>query len=1373
MPDNISLTHGLIRQGIPESKIDVAAVVGQFLAELSLQDLVVEMVQNDLDAGATRTVITFGENALICEGNGAGVDANGWMRLSYVLGAGGEVAAKKDGIGSKNHGLRALFLMADDVWIQSDGFRVDMTARGRSTTPTDFYPASWARAADPASPAKGTRITAAYRTTRLRKPDGDGAFLEPLTGEDLDALWLSSSNEAAERFITASAPGKPWRYELVLERAGQESKTFVYECKPSRYGFKTTYIRTCSLKIGKRPAEQILRRQCSRFLIAAADLGAAKVPRLFKVGGRTYGEVSWRLDRRGHPVATVGLLRYPIAFPEESALSGFGFDISAPFIAGRARHTLSEDARNSTLKDAARAAFASLAKRRLAKEHGPRLGVLVESQGRLNDESSDRLVGDLLKEGGLSVHTADLPRRFSRGTPMQTGMPLILACSLHGASVIDERLVALVPGMRNVLHMKTPDRIVARLLRIGKGSVERFDERTAAKAAFIDAPERAEDTHIRYAREVLEALARLRKSSGSLPKEICSDLEHKGRLPIVDGTFQSWGEIRRSKSGIPTVPGIRDPKIIHPAITDAEVLMTGPLRIKDFRLDELLQNRKFDPVEPSGRQSFFDWLKVNAGVVKKERLTEIAGYPIWPGADGKHRRLDEYCSPRDRRVGAILKGFCLEPAKDVIALARSKTSKGRLKIRSVQRIEEARAWYEACRDSIDASVAEEDVVSAAKKVARLEDSLDELSSRRIMVEEFALQHKTVAEDGQVRPVAGLHELTTLIGNCALPKRYLCRPRKSDLYSRLGARSRPSREALVAALREDPSIATLFIRLDQYKRAGYDLSDLCNEEIVPTAQGVRRAADLAFRSERDLWGAFKIKLEKLTTVPADHALLVALGVTTSSLKDGQSPEFFEWLERQPRKVQQEHLPQILRHWRDDGFGPASWAPASGIRCVPVYGKAQQLELLKVADAINPRSFVYLDDFPDLKTAAVASGRVRLAVDTDGKHASVIGAYASVGLRSLRQQADLPVRITIQKESGVPNQLALDLRQLQSPQVASALKTRLPRHGVALSDLKNDIRNLVNGLSGIRYGKNLTATYQVAGATFNVPTSSAVDASTKTVFVSSHADAALGFFNALSTFLFKPGSSPKNAWGLMMMVRERLPEDQLQFMLQDGDEDGDDVEPGDEKGSSGETGSSDALHSGHGARTERLGTPQAPQPRALNPIGKPTYLNSRRTAARVSRASSTENLRNSLEEQEHIRTLKEDHYAWHCQACLGSNEVLRAAPAGTYVYSPSYRKRLIEAHHVQHLQNAGGLGGGNLLILCNFHHDLLGDELSRDTVKVALVEAIVGHRKFPTDMLGKTTIRRDGLLATVAFSKEPFKVTLFFTKEHKKIWLDGTA
>ncbi len=38
----------------------------------------------------------------------------GWDRLYCVLGAGGEVAAKKKGIGSKNHGLRSAFLLTDN-----------------------------------------------------------------------------------------------------------------------------------------------------------------------------------------------------------------------------------------------------------------------------------------------------------------------------------------------------------------------------------------------------------------------------------------------------------------------------------------------------------------------------------------------------------------------------------------------------------------------------------------------------------------------------------------------------------------------------------------------------------------------------------------------------------------------------------------------------------------------------------------------------------------------------------------------------------------------------------------------------------------------------------------------------------------------------------------------------------------------------------------------------------------------------------------------------------------------------------------------------------------------------------------------------------
>jgi len=124
------------RDGEPDDRIDKAAVVGQFLRDLDVADLVVELVQNELDAGSTRTVIDFGERALTCEGNGRPIDRKGWSRLETLLGAGGDVEAKQDGIGSKNHGLRSAFLLGDRIGVQSDGLRVDMTVRGDRSKPT-------------------------------------------------------------------------------------------------------------------------------------------------------------------------------------------------------------------------------------------------------------------------------------------------------------------------------------------------------------------------------------------------------------------------------------------------------------------------------------------------------------------------------------------------------------------------------------------------------------------------------------------------------------------------------------------------------------------------------------------------------------------------------------------------------------------------------------------------------------------------------------------------------------------------------------------------------------------------------------------------------------------------------------------------------------------------------------------------------------------------------------------------------------------------------------------------------------------------------------------------------------------------------------
>lgn len=106
-----------------------ASIVEEFVAGHDASDVLRELVQNEFDAGGNRVSVTFGATALTITGNGSSIDASGWLRLGVILGtgrvvggeAGANVAAKQNGIGSKNFGLRSLFLFGDRIYVRSGG----------------------------------------------------------------------------------------------------------------------------------------------------------------------------------------------------------------------------------------------------------------------------------------------------------------------------------------------------------------------------------------------------------------------------------------------------------------------------------------------------------------------------------------------------------------------------------------------------------------------------------------------------------------------------------------------------------------------------------------------------------------------------------------------------------------------------------------------------------------------------------------------------------------------------------------------------------------------------------------------------------------------------------------------------------------------------------------------------------------------------------------------------------------------------------------------------------------------------------------------------------------------------------------------------
>lgn len=106
-----------------------SSVVEEFVAGHDASDVLRELIQNEFDAGGTKLDVAFGRSSLVVVGNGRAIDARGWSRLDVILGTGRVVGAeagrsirpKENGIGSKNFGLRSLFLFGNRIHVRSNG----------------------------------------------------------------------------------------------------------------------------------------------------------------------------------------------------------------------------------------------------------------------------------------------------------------------------------------------------------------------------------------------------------------------------------------------------------------------------------------------------------------------------------------------------------------------------------------------------------------------------------------------------------------------------------------------------------------------------------------------------------------------------------------------------------------------------------------------------------------------------------------------------------------------------------------------------------------------------------------------------------------------------------------------------------------------------------------------------------------------------------------------------------------------------------------------------------------------------------------------------------------------------------------------------
>lgn len=304
--------------------------VDEFVLGHSASDILRELVQNEFDAGGHAMAVSFGSHALTISGTGSPVRADGWKRLSVIVGTGrtvgagadGEVIeAKVNGIGSKNFGLRSLFLYGDRIHVRSAG----------QVAVLDLPTLGTARVADPGGRVeKGVALQIPYRTERFDK-------LAPFLIEDeREAFDSMSGAMLATLTKLATLSRKKGLRELALrsERLGRtvgwKQSVSELECRaPGIDALRRTGRMQVHQGGAALPSQSFDEIEFGRSIAIPPEFAAIVPPGYFRRPRRRIRiAVSLPLER-GRPTLRAGHFFYPLQAPRGG--TGSSIDVSAPF----------------------------------------------------------------------------------------------------------------------------------------------------------------------------------------------------------------------------------------------------------------------------------------------------------------------------------------------------------------------------------------------------------------------------------------------------------------------------------------------------------------------------------------------------------------------------------------------------------------------------------------------------------------------------------------------------------------------------------------------------------------------------------------------------------------------------------------------------------------------------------------------------------------------------------------------------------------------------------------------------------------------------------------------------------------------------------
>lgn len=1389
-----------------------------YLLDLEREDLVAELIQNDLDQGATRTTISFGKDQLVCEGNGQPVEATGWQRLRKIQGAGDSVPAKRGKIGVKNHGLKTAFTIGDELKLMSAGQAIVQTlyANGRNKPP---YPgASPEPVVDPQAPADGCRIIVWYRTDPIEPPQGEANVLGAIRQQEVDEIFLSACASAPEQFAGIVSPEVITRYEIVLRHWRLGEARFLFSCTRPRKIARRIEIfrRRCVVKGSVSPLPEDLQEQAARRLVRLKGRLRQRIADFFRRGRYFLVEVSWPIDRRGKPGTGTGRFRYPIGYPHDSheARTGHGTYFSAPFASDNKRQA---PARNEATNTELRAACESLLVDAIAHQALPLWGpaslnpLVPTSTADNHINAVRRLLDKLATRGTLPLLSwRDVTELLVRGKKAKEAVRkikvrrrstekrryrFVVPVTTWAQDSIHPALSLLCPRSEMQLDPRThPD--IIRLLTDGdtSGFIEdfiTFDEndvfcRVAGEGnqyfgAILDAEYEFSDPFI--SRSYLDVF-----------KDALDEEEWKedkidtliGALLLPDVLCQATSlQDLYSAAPLPSdIPDLNLPPILHADLVAHPLFRRRKWHRPRFTMARFLEGGTLQTADEKARIQFWKWLTQNEHRVTPRERSKLAELVIWPDKNERLCKISGLCEPRSKRVGAVLADSIRRPHEQVRRSRLVSTSdRARTSIRRTPSEDEIAHW-------IDSRMAKFRV-GERPGTATIENLIRFKADLAVLLKEPAIARllgatgaalPALARDGSIQPRTALVMPSANNDRLALPDRFVLddRQRALGLDKFSPALSTPTAAMLLDTFSEDPeNLSALQARLQQFLNVTQpddgERRQLAEMAILPVHGQLRAPSELAFTGNRgDYWGTWKTQFSTHSLSQDDQRRYLDAGVTSAFPDSETSRAFFEWLSAQAESVLQQHIPSVLRHILHRR-GPVHWAEVyTDTPFIPTRGK-DGLCLVSLRTARHGP--IYLPDAGKVGNSVINRDRAARLVVAHVKEVTrpISESIRALGIRSLREALMEPERVTATGDvNHVGEKIHARLLTLRSFQFRRTFRKRLNELEVDSELLRNDWWDRLGNIKEMRIAGKLEAGYRFRKRLYFDEVDAGFDPASG-IFWMKH-DKSIGSSgwheSIAAQLVFKPEARPIDLLTLERAVTLEINDPSF------GRLSGVDLNPSDEDITEGATDPDVHDREGQAGTDADLGeavfghSPFKPDPARNTPKPGPISVKptgtlrprDRRNGATDSNEDANKSRPAPALERAHIEDLKKNHYASHCQMCLCERPPEELAPPGSYVQWAEVRRRVVEAHHVDPKSGGGARHAGNLILLCKLHHDNYGRRLTRTTVTDALRNNPEEHTiNFDNDSKAK------GRRIELVLSDTKDTVKLFFTAYHATYWL----